>query len=53
MKLFCKLSEKDKAKVHFIHLNHTNPLLLKNSTEQKTVFQKGFNIAKEGQIIKL
>ena len=53
MELFSKLSEKDKKKIHFIHFNHTNPLLQENSSAQKEVLKKGFNIAKEGQIINL
>ena len=52
MNLFSTLSLADKEKVHFIHMNHTNPLLIKHSTAQKEVKEKGFNVAKEGQIIK-
>jgi pyrroloquinoline quinone biosynthesis protein B len=52
IELFSKLSEKDKQKVHFIHFNHTNPLLIEGSTAQKEVLDKGFNLAKEGQMIK-
>jgi len=52
MKLFTALSVKDKAKVHFIHLNHTNPLLIEGSEAQKAVINNGFNLAKEGQIIR-
>jgi len=52
MDLFSELSEKDKVKVHFIHFNHTNPLLKEESTAQKEVFEKGFNLAKEGQILR-
>ena len=52
MELFSELSEKDKQKVHFIHFNHTNPLLQEGSTAQEEVFEKGFNLAKEGQIIR-
>ena len=51
MKLFSKLSNADQQKVHFIHFNHTNPLLIEESTAQKEVLKKGFKIAKEGQII--
>lgn len=51
MGLFESLSEADKAKVHFIHFNHTNPLLFENSPEYKEVKEKGFNMAYEGQII--
>ena len=52
MELFSKLNKTDKQKVHFIHLNHTNPLLIEGSTAQKEVLKKGFNLAKEGQIIR-
>jgi len=52
MMLFSNLSEKDKNKVHFIHFNHTNPLLIDGSKAQNEVFKKGFNLAKEGQIIR-
>jgi len=52
MELFSNLSENDKQKVHFIHCNHTNPLLIDGSTAQKEVLKKGFNLAKEGQMIR-
>lgn len=52
MLLFSGLTEKDKAKVHFIHLNHTNPLLKKGGPAQQEVLAKGFKLAKEGQVIK-
>ena len=51
MALFSTLSDADKQKVHFIHFNHTNPLLIEGSTAQKEVLKKGFNLAKEGQIL--
>ena len=52
MDLFSDLTETDKQKVHFIHFNHTNPLLIEGSTAQKEVFEKGFNIAKEDGMIR-
>ncbi len=52
MTLFSELSKIDKKKVFFIHLNHTNPLLKEGSQAQKEVLDKGFNLAKEGQIIR-
>jgi pyrroloquinoline quinone biosynthesis protein B len=52
MKLFSSLSDDNKQKVHFIHFNHTNPLLIEESSAQKEVFEKGFNLAKEGQVIR-
>jgi len=53
MKLFKNLSKKDKAKIHFIHFNHTNPLLNKNSKEYKEVIKQGFNIANYGDVFEL
>jgi pyrroloquinoline quinone biosynthesis protein B len=52
MELFSMLSDTDKQKVHFIHFNHTNPLLKEGSTAQKEVLEKGFNLAKKGQMIR-
>ncbi len=51
MKLFSTLDKKDRKKIYFTHLNHTNPLLREGSSEQKEVLSKNFNIAKEGQVI--
>lgn len=48
MQLFASLSSEDKAKVHFIHFNHTNPILQANSKARKLVKEKGFRIAEEG-----
>ncbi len=53
MKLFEDLSAEDKAKVYFIHFNHTNPLLHSDSKESLIVKEMGFNIAYEGQVIGL
>ncbi len=53
MELFKDLSEEDKAKIHFIHFNHTNPLLNKNSKEYQEVIRRGFNIANYGDVFEL
>jgi pyrroloquinoline quinone biosynthesis protein B len=53
MNLFKDLSLVDKNKVHFIHFNHTNPLLTDGSEAQKIVKENGFHIAKEGTTISL
>ena len=45
MQLFDSLPGKDKSKIHFIHFNHTNPLLQPNSPAQWEVKKAGFNIA--------
>ncbi|GGI58095.1 MBL fold metallo-hydrolase [Winogradskyella haliclonae] len=47
------MTSNDKSKVYFIHFNHTNPLLQKNSKAQKEVINLGFNFAKEGLIFEL
>jgi pyrroloquinoline quinone biosynthesis protein B len=53
MDLFKNLSDSDKKKIHFIHLNHTNPLLDLKSTEYKLAQDKGFNVAKYLEVIAL
>ncbi len=50
MALFNSLSDKDKAKVYFIHFNHTNPLLFPRTEESKAVKAAGYKIAVQGQI---
>jgi pyrroloquinoline quinone biosynthesis protein B len=42
------LPYKTKAKVHFIHLNHTNPIISKTSAERKALLHKGFKVADLG-----
>lgn len=48
MELMKELSQTAKAKVHFIHFNHTNALLQPESNASKTVIKNGFNIARLG-----
>ncbi|RIV72162.1 MBL fold metallo-hydrolase [Flagellimonas aequoris] len=45
MDLFQSLPDKERSKIHFIHFNHTNALLIKDSDQQKMALDKGFNIA--------
>lgn len=47
------LTAAEKARVHFIHINHTNPLLRRGSTARKEVKRIGFKVAQEGQRIEL
>lgn len=42
------LNAADKAKVYFIHLNHTNPLWNSESAQSKKVEESGFKIARPG-----
>jgi pyrroloquinoline quinone biosynthesis protein B len=53
MAKFKSLSNNDKFKIHFIHLNHTNPALTNNSNAQNQIKNTGFNIAQRGQAFKL
>lgn len=53
MELFKSLSVAEKAKIHFIHFNHSNPVLREDSDPHKQVIKEGFNIAKEMQVLEL
>ena len=37
-----------RARVHFIHYNHTNPIRDPDSAQSKQVLERGFNIARRG-----
>ncbi len=52
MKWLEKVSREEKRKVWFIHFNHTNPLVRKESAECKEVRNRGFNVATQGLVIK-
>ena len=49
MSLLKDLSKEEKSKVHFIHLNHTNPALLKGSEARKEIERNGFDVVDEMQ----
>lgn len=53
MDRFINLPKSEKEKIHFIHLNHTNPLLDSNTDESKDFRQTDYNLAREGQVINL
>ena len=53
MDLFDSIDIKEKKKIYFIHLNHTNPLLNEQSKQYKSVITKGYNVAKEEMILDL
>ena len=53
MKLLSSLPDKDKQKVHFIHMNHTNPALIRDSAAIKEIEGKHFQVAKEMEEFKL
>ncbi|TRD12789.1 MBL fold metallo-hydrolase [Erythrobacter insulae] len=48
MDLLADLPASERAKVQFIHYNHTNPIRDPDSTESKEVEARGFNVARRG-----
>ena len=48
IQLLQALPAAERAKVYFIHLNHTNPLLNPDSPERREVLRQGFKVATEG-----
>ena len=53
LQLFKQLPETDREKVHFIHFNHTNPVLQSGSKAFREVNNQGFKIAAEGNQLML
>jgi pyrroloquinoline quinone biosynthesis protein B len=53
MALLEGLSAEERARVHFIHFNHTNPLLIEGSAARDAVRARGFSIAEEGMRLPL
>ena len=53
MELFADFAAEDKAKIVFIHFNHTNPLLIDGSDAQKRIRALGFQFASEGMRLPL
>ena len=50
MKLFATLSDVDKQKVHFIHFNHTNPLLQEGRVPKKKSLKKDLIWQEKGRL---
>ncbi len=53
MQRFQTLPASERAKVRFIHLNHTNPALKPDSEARRTIEQNGFYVAEEGEKVEL
>lgn len=53
MRLFEALPLSEKNKIHFIHFNHTNPLLNQTSEQYDMVEKNGFHVAETGDILAL
>jgi pyrroloquinoline quinone biosynthesis protein B len=50
---FSSLAKTERAKVRFIHFNHTNPVLQPNSAATNQVERSGLKIAVEGETVEL
>ncbi|EAQ27968.1 hypothetical protein NAP1_10253 [Erythrobacter sp. NAP1] len=48
MERLAHLPEAERAKVHFIHYNHTNPIREPQSAESALVAERGFHVARRG-----
>lgn len=53
MSLFEDLDQEDKKKIHFIHFNHTNPLIDPESEASRTLKVAGYKIARQGMRLDL
>lgn len=53
IELLKTLDKKDRHKVIFIHFNHTNPLIRKNSAERKQIEKLGYRVADRGLLLDL
>jgi pyrroloquinoline quinone biosynthesis protein B len=53
MALLDDLTDDEKSRVIFIHMNHTNPLLIDGSEAQAEVKRRGFRYAREGMRLAL
>lgn len=53
VELLKSLSPKQKAKVHFMHFNHSNPLIQGNEKKLKELTALGFRVAFEGLVLDL
>ncbi len=53
MRRFAKLPKAERKKVHFVHLNHTNPALQPNSSAQQAIDGQGYGVAQQGEIFGL
>ena len=50
MKALAHLPDAERSKVHFIHLNHSNPAHDPNSAEFREIVRNGFAVAQSGEM---
>lgn len=53
MEKFKNLDTREKSKIYFIHLNHSNPLLDSSSAAYKRVIAEGYKVARFGEEVEI
>lgn len=53
MQRFASLPEPQRTKIHFLHLNHTNPALNPHSQASRQIAEAGFCVAEQGEWVKI
>ena len=53
LKRFSGLAESEKSKIHFLHFNHTNPLLKLDSAERQMLSNAGLGVASRGDVFSI
>lgn len=53
MERFKDADPSERAKVHFIHMNHSNPALAPESQASRSIRESGFNVSQQGQVLDL
>jgi pyrroloquinoline quinone biosynthesis protein B len=53
MERFADLPASEKAKVRFLHLNHTNPAQYADSEARAEILAAGFRVAEQGEVVRL
>ena len=53
MEWFKKMDNKDKSKIYFTHLNHTNNALDNSTKEYQKIITSGYNILNDKQLFNL
>jgi pyrroloquinoline quinone biosynthesis protein B len=53
LELFSQLSKEERSKIYFIHFNHTNPVIDRESSEAKHLLGEGFNLARIDEVFGL
>jgi len=53
MEMLADLPDAQRAKIHFIHLNHSNPLLRENTKAYSETISQGYYISKTFELYSL